>query len=278
MLLSTITEFVRFIHTAEGTDFAAISQFLTQAENDLKLNLFGANLMSAIEALPLQDPVKEQTKMLVAFMAYRDAIPFADIVQTPTGFAVVNNNNQAPASKERVERLIAWCEQVIDRATDQLISQVYANPTLLTEWKKYAGFAEVVNCFFLTGADYAFHVSVHGNKRQRYLQDKGKLIAWQENVLVPVISRALVNQLIEELRNNAFTAGSGNIIHYCKMILARMAEEKKDEAVKLLNAVANILDSNLTTYPAYAQSDEYKLKSGTKYENTADSPAFFFGI
>lgn len=279
MLISTITEFISYIHTAEGTDFAAISPFLMQAENDLQLNLFGPDLMSAIEALePQVVPVKEQTKMLIAFMAYRNAIPFSDLIQTPTGFAVVNNANQAPASKERIERLIAWCEQVIDRATDLLISLVYANPVLLTEWKKFTGFADVVNCFFITGADYALYVSVPGNKRQRFLQDKGKLIAWQENVLVPVISRALVNQLINEVRNNAFTTGSDNVIHYCKMILARMAEEKKDEVVKLLNAVTNILDSNLATYPAYAQSDEYKLKSGTKYENTADSPAYFFGI
>lgn len=278
MLISTITEFVRFIPTAEGTDFSAISPFLMQAETDLKANLLGADLLTTIDTLELQDPVKEQAKLLLALMAYRDAIPFVDLIQTPNGFAVVNNSNQAPASKERVERLIEWCEHSIDRNTDILIYQVYSTPALLTQWQKFNGFSDIVNCFFLTGSDYAFHVSVHGKKREKLLQDKGKLIAWQENVLAPVISRDLLYQLIGEFRNNTFSAGSGNVIHYCKMILSRMVEEKKEEAVKLLNAVANVLDSNLATYPAYAASDEYKIKSGTKYENTADSPAFFFGM
>ena len=278
MLISTITEFVRFIPTAEGTDFSAISPFLMQAETDLKANLLGEDLLTTIDTLELQDPVKEQAKLLLALMAYRDAIPFVDLIQTPNGFAVVNNSNQAPASKERVERLIEWCEHSIDRNTDILIYQVYSTPALLTQWQKFNGFSDIVNCFFLTGSDYAFHVSVHGKKREKLLQDKGKLIAWQENVLAPVISRDLLYQLIEEFRNNTFSAGSGNVIHYCKMILSRMVEEKKEEAVKLLNAVANVLDSNLAAYPAYAASDEYKIKSGTKYENTADSPAFFFGI
>jgi hypothetical protein len=278
MLVSTITEFVRYIPTAEGTDFSAIKPFLEQAESELVNNLLGSDLMDAIAALELVHKTKEEAKILVAYMAYRDAIPFADIVQTPTGFAVVNNANQAPASKERVERLIKWTEQIIDRHTDILINHIYTTGSLLTEWKKFSGFGDLTNCFFFTGSDYAFHVSVKNNKRERFMQDKGKLIAWQENVLAPVISKVFLEQLISEVQNNNLTNGSFNIIHYCKMILARMIEDKQDEAVKLLNAVANILDSNLDTYPAYAQSDEYKLKSGVKYENTAEAPGFFFGM
>lgn len=279
MLISTITEFVRFIPTAQGTDFTAISPFLMQAENELTMNLLGRDLMQVIAAVDPEDATQEQTKILIAYMAYRDAIPFVDLIQTPNGFAVVSTSNQAPASKERVERLIAWCEQVIDRHTDMLIQTIHRSQQLLDEWKKFSRFTDIVNCFFVTGFDYALHVPmITGNKRGKLLQDKGKLIAWQENVLAPVISRSLLNQLIEEMRNNTVSSGSATVIYYCKMILARMAEEKKDEAVKLLNAIANVLDTNLETYPAYAQSDEYKLKSGSRYENTADSPAFFFGM
>ena len=44
---------------------------------------------------------------IVAFDAFRNAVPHLDLILTPNGFGIVNNSNIAPASKERVERLIA---------------------------------------------------------------------------------------------------------------------------------------------------------------------------
>lgn len=51
-------------------------------------------------------------KILVA-KAFADAIPALDLVVTPTGMGVINTDNMAPASKERVERLISsLCDYV----------------------------------------------------------------------------------------------------------------------------------------------------------------------
>ena len=43
---------------------------------------------------------------IVAFDAFRNAVPHLDLMLTPNVFGIVNNSNIAPASKERVERLI----------------------------------------------------------------------------------------------------------------------------------------------------------------------------
>lgn len=279
MIISSISDFTNIIPTAEGTQFSAIEPFLSQAENQVKILLLGKDLFDLINAKELTDMAKIQTKVLIAHMAYHDAIPFTDLIQTPTGFAVVSNSNQAPASKERVERLISWVKYAIDRQTDMLINLVYSTPDLLTEWKKFNLFNDLINCFFFTGIDYGFHVNVGAKeKREQFLGDKGKLITFQENILAPVISKAYLDQLITEIRNNNTSAGSANIINQCKMILARLIEGNKEESVKLLNAISNILESNLNTYATYANSDEYKLKTSEKYKNTADAPAFFFGI
>ena len=53
------------------------------------------------------NPIKIITAKLVASEALRRAIPSLDLVLTPNGFGVVSNQNVAPASKERVDRLIA---------------------------------------------------------------------------------------------------------------------------------------------------------------------------
>ena len=51
-------------------------------------------------------PRKVITAKLIATEALRRAIPSLDLVLTPNGFGVVSNQNIAPASKERVDRLI----------------------------------------------------------------------------------------------------------------------------------------------------------------------------
>lgn len=44
---------------------------------------------------------------IVVSKAFADAIPSLDLIITPSGFGVINTDNLAPASKERIERLIA---------------------------------------------------------------------------------------------------------------------------------------------------------------------------
>lgn len=52
------------------------------------------------------NPIKIITAKLIASEALRRAIPSLDLVLTPNGLGVVSNQNIAPASKERVDRLI----------------------------------------------------------------------------------------------------------------------------------------------------------------------------
>ena len=59
---------------------------------------------------------------IVAFDAFRSAIPHLDIILTPNGFGIVNNSNIAPASKERVERLINSLLDNRDNEIESLLS------------------------------------------------------------------------------------------------------------------------------------------------------------
>lgn len=54
----------------------------------------------------LDDSHNELAMKIVVATALADAVPSLDLVITPTGFGVVSSESIAPASKERVERLI----------------------------------------------------------------------------------------------------------------------------------------------------------------------------
>lgn len=58
---------------------------------------------------------------IIVSHAYMTAIPSLDLVLTPNGFGIVSNQNVAPASKERVERLTASLEAERDRNLEQLL-------------------------------------------------------------------------------------------------------------------------------------------------------------
>ena len=58
---------------------------------------------------------------LVACHAYMTATPSLDLVLTPNGFGIVSNQNVVPASRERVDALIASLESQRDAAIEALI-------------------------------------------------------------------------------------------------------------------------------------------------------------
>lgn len=279
LLINTIEDFVRWIPTASGSEWSALQPHVETAQLDLTLNLLGADLNTALMALEVTTVHRIVVNKLLALSAYHAAIPFVDLVQTVNGFAVVSNNNLAPASKERVERLIAWCEGEIDELTDLLIKLVMGNTDLLGKWTLFPEFKEIVNCFFVTGKDFAgFINSTEKLRRKEFLQHKAELLSWQENIIAPVISKNYLAQLISEIRTQSFTPGATNMIGHCKLVLSALVAGNTDQAERLLSKISNLLDANLATYTAYAASEEYALKNATRDVNKADHPTFFFGI
>ena len=83
-----------------------LSNFLDLAEEWVKATFTGEASFNTITSYPDGDPVKLLTSRLVVADALRRAIPSLDIVLTPNGFGIVSSSNIAPASKQRVDRLV----------------------------------------------------------------------------------------------------------------------------------------------------------------------------
>ena len=115
--------------TVEGepTLFEILYPFLETAE-DWAINTFVSE-----EVFPqlTETEVAPLTK-LVAYHAYMSAVPTLDLVLTPNGFGIVSNTNVVPASKERVERLLASLESERDRNIEQLIIRLSSR----TDWRQ----------------------------------------------------------------------------------------------------------------------------------------------
>jgi len=277
MIITTIAGFLEAIPTAQGTDFDVLKPYVSDAETEMmSVLVLGKTLFDHIAALDHTDQLWLLLRNTVANMAYRNAIPFVDLIQTNNGFAVVNSSNQAPASKERVERLIAQCDAMIDRNMDLLIIQIMATPAALGKWEPDA-LKQFTSCLFVTGIDYAGSTMVKSS-RTDFLKAKPVMLNAQDTVLAPAISRAFLDELILKNRTRQWAPLDLPVVSACQQILSMIVAGKIDQAKKRLNQLLADMESMIDSYPTYKTSAEYSLKNSGKYVNKLEDPTFFFAI
>ena len=102
-LLEKLTPFI------EMSEDWIIQTFTSESTFNTILGYMDANLLK---------PILYRVVVNNALMA---AIPTLDLVLTPNGFGIVSNQNIAPASKERVDRLLASLEKERDNAIEQML-------------------------------------------------------------------------------------------------------------------------------------------------------------
>ena len=111
--------------TVEGekTLYDKLEPWLITAEQWVCDTFTGSQELETIAA-DSTTTVWQQVANVIACEAMRQAIPSLDVVLTPNGFGIVSNQNVAPASKERVERLIESMTAGRDLNIDYLLDSL----------------------------------------------------------------------------------------------------------------------------------------------------------
>ena len=109
--LETSEEWVKQFFVPDDL-FGLIAEFSAPAETAAENSSIGA--------------IRITLEKVIVCQAYMCAIPTLDLVLTPNGFGIVSNQNVAPASKERVERLLFSIEAARDRTLEQLLLRMPA--------------------------------------------------------------------------------------------------------------------------------------------------------
>ena len=90
----------------EASLYDKIQYHLLHAETWLTDTFVSTDTMSRIKTYSDITPLLHFCRIIVASEAMLHAIPQLDLILTPNGFGIVSNQNIAPASKERIERLL----------------------------------------------------------------------------------------------------------------------------------------------------------------------------
>lgn len=112
--------------TCEGeqTLFDKLDFYLSAAERWLADNVTGVERLVTITAYTAENEIRQLACQIVAADAFRHAIPSLDLVLTANGFGIVNTNNIAPASSDRVKALVESLVTNRDRAIHQLLMRL----------------------------------------------------------------------------------------------------------------------------------------------------------
>lgn len=282
ILIPDIETFVRFIPTAGGynpdpelSNYDTVLPFLQEAEIYLRQELLGSDLVDYITASS-DESLKDALRRIIAINAYHAAIPFVDLIQTPNGFAVVSNANQAPASAERVKRLLEWLRVRLSEAVDRIIVTISTDAALTAEWKKSENYLRYTECLFMTASSLQRY-----GKREAVRDDLDELhpslMSYQED-MGKMVSFEYIAHLIDLRRNPpaAFTPEDIQVFKSLQVILGLYVKGEHANAALLLSSLVNTMVRDIANYPVYEASQAYRIKISEIYQNRKEDKAFFF--
>lgn len=279
MILTTINQFTAVVPTAAGvSDIADLTPYINSAELWIKNNILGSDLYSTVEAIggtPSGTDITLQSLCfsIIANHAYWDAIPFLDVVHTSSGFGVINNNNKAPASKERIERLRTQCLIRRDTEVENLMLFLEQTDDYHEDWKGSTVFSVLSDCLICT-ADQLKRFANWEGTRTEFLKLKPKLFHFTVTKLQPLFSKDLIDLLIEKQRDNDLTADELIVIALIKHSLGSLINENEIVASQVAADALRFIDENISSFSTYTDSAEYTARLADGYLNTIEETIF----
>lgn len=274
MIIKNNDDLMRFIPNVlvsvegERTLYEKLTPFLALAENALVNRFTGAEIAKSLDTRP--DVLRNAAAVYVANEAFRLAVPSLDLVLTPNGFGIVNNQNVVPASKERVERLLFSLAGVRDKAISTLIVSLADDPDYSStpQGKWFAG------TLFLPLPD---HLSG--------LADPSKSM-WEEFLRVRAIAEPLENEVAEEfvspelmerLRMAPFEKGTeyAPLAGRVRRVIARSVAGAPLDKRAFVDIV-DLIRKNPGKYPEWHASRTAGLFTPPVFENEKTSGGYWF--
>ena len=283
-MITNIDDFVRYIPTARGTHFEDIYPFIEEAVIWVEQELFGAELVTAINAIPVDSNELKMMNSIITLKAYFSAIPFLDVIQTANGFAVVSNGSQAPASKERVERLLVHVKERLYFHVDALIEYISQSTTLIGKWKLFPKFNTLTELLYWSGSEFMIYCGDYeiletresamkyeaAKRRIPYLElrrQHGLIKGFQDDEISSYISHNYLDELLEKRRNGTLVDDDKRMLNRLKSVIGLYLRSEDLKAEEQLKAIVNLMVKDAGKYGTYASSEEYQLKITERYQN-----------
>lgn len=205
-------------------------------------------------------------------------VPSLDLVLTPNGFGIVNTTNIVPASKERIERLIASLEQERDNAANLLLKALPEESGWLAS-KHFEFFASTM----FPNLDLLDFMGVNEHRLQSYWELRGQLI----DIESLIAEQFLSEQLMTALRKELITPSQSSLLRNAVIRSLRAIEVQMLKAALSATAhhgsppstlihLVNTIRQHQEEFPEWHSSPVAELYRPTIYENKKSDKGYWF--
>lgn len=255
-----------------------MAPFLGMAEKWVCDVFTGQTVFDTICSLAEENSLRAATTQAVVYEAFRRAVPHLDLILTPNGFGIVSNTNIAPASKERIARLLDTLLENRDAAISQVLSMLPAESGWLgTEQGKF--FAATM--FPNMEVTLRFPKSSESRWKQ-YLSIREKAIAIEEFVATQYLSVELMDVLRSEVQSGQYRSMLHQKVFRILQAVEIRCLQSTDptawmhfEHNALFNLV-NTIKENPEEFPEWHSSSTAELYNPPVFENKKESKGFWF--
>ena len=274
--------------TGETPIFDKLSPFLDATEKWLIETFTSDRTFSTICGYAEDNPTKVLARQIVCYEAFRRALPHLDVILTPNGFGIVNNQNIVPASKERINCLLDTLLENRDAALSQVLSLLPAESGWLGT-KQAQFFAATM----FPNMEVTLPLPKPSEGRwMLYLSIREKAIVIEQFIAAQYLSVELMDVLRSEVQSGQYRS----MLHQkiCRILqaveirclnstdptawmhFAPPAPEAFAEEHGALFDIVNTIQSNPEEFPEWHSSATAELYAPPVFENKKESKGFWF--
>lgn len=262
--------FEKYVPASRGSSWNKLQTYADQAESTLRSKYFGDELVNTLKDLRLDnnDQMAELFARTITNLAYYMAIPFVDLIQTDTGFAVVSTTNLVPASKDRVAAIRDAAKTVAYVSICDLLFRINSDKQYRKAWLDSPVSDLYTDGFIWIPDDFYTEIIPTIDV---FLNDL-PTIRRAERTVAQYISEDLMSKLIADRRDSEPVRKKEKLHN---MIIRAIVSECTNRGSRELSELVQYLNYYADKYPEYKESDAYQANNWKETPDSKDDTCFF---
>lgn len=255
-----------------GSIFAVMEDAIQNELSYLESQVLGGIGAQAVENGALAYPALVQTvKRLACVRAFMGEMRSLDLVLTNTGFGVVSTNDTAPASKQRVDALDGQLRRQERLLLGTLLDRLFQVPG----WNTQPQRTWAVQTLFFCIQQLERWAGINHPKPEDWDQNFPMVLS-ADAFLRKHMGNAYMDELLEQLTSHTLTTENAPIVMLCQQYIGACIAQDTRLKEETYMRLQNRLETDISLYPTYADSEGYRLNHFEHYENHAEDSAFHF--
>ena len=256
-----------------------LTSFLDIAEEWVAHTFTSESTFSTIAGYADANIIKTYAAKVVVCEAFKNAVPSLDLILTPNGFGIVSNSNVAPASKERVNRLIDSLEAERDNAISLLLSSLPGEPSWMTSTQ-----CEYFSATMFPNLDICDYLGVAHQQWKKYQEVRATLLEIEQHIATQFLGQ----EQLDVFRKEAMSPSSTSYLmksvirslraYEAQMLKASLSPIAPSACIppSALVSIVNCIRTHPTEFPQWHNSSIYQLFQPRIDKNEKDDKGYWF--